>query len=357
MVRIRSGKRKRENAQGMVEFALILPILLLVVLGIVEFGRLLFFYSSVTSASREGARYGAAVGEISAGVDRYEDCAGIRDAARRAGTFARLEDDDITIQYDDGANLKDAVCPPTTTIGLADRVVVTVVGNFQPITPIIDVFFPDDGLDITSTTARTIIKEVGVKGTPVPTDTPPPGANPPTATFTDTPTFTPTDTPTETPTPTATSTGTPVPTNTPTEGPTPTYTNTPTPTNTPVPICGLEFRNFQQPSSSKITWDLYNNTGQGVLPVTVLGLSLSFPDNGGRQLTQIYFGGANVWIGATGSTATINPGDWLGTAADRYVGVGETKTLTLYFNKNMDSSGYTILVVTDNCVDPVSGSH
>jgi hypothetical protein len=357
MLRIPSGKRKQESAQGMVEFALILPILLLVILGIVEFGRLLFFYSSVTSASREGARYGAAVGEVSAGVDRYEDCAGIRDAARRAGTFARLEDADIIIQYDDGVNLKDSACPPTSTIGLADRIVITVVGNFQPITPIIDVFFPESGLDITSTTARTIIKDVGVKGTPVPTDTPPAGVDPATPTFTNTPTYTPSDTPTETPTPTATSTGTQLPTATPTDGPTPTNTNTPTPTNTPVPICGLEFRNFQQPSSSKVTWDLYNNTGDGVLPVTVLGLSLNFPDNGGRQLYQIDFGGVNVWNGASGSTATINPGDWLGTATNRYVDVGETKTFTLYFNKNMNTTGYTILVVTDNCVDPVSGSH
>jgi hypothetical protein len=124
-----------------------------------------------------------------------------------------------------------------------------------------------------------------------------------------------------------------------------------------VPICGLEFRNFQQPSNSKITWDLYNNTGTGVLPVTVLGLSLNFPDNGGRELYQIDFGGANVWNGTTGSTATVNPGDWvLNTEGFRHIGVGETKTFTLYFNKNMDSSGYTILVVTDNCVDPVSGS-
>ena len=60
MLRKLSEKKERQNAQGMVEFALILPILLLVILGIIEFGRLLFFYSSVTSASREAARYGSA---------------------------------------------------------------------------------------------------------------------------------------------------------------------------------------------------------------------------------------------------------------------------------------------------------
>jgi hypothetical protein len=108
-----------------------------------------------------------------------------------------------------------------------------VIGNFQPITPIIDIFFPDDGIDITSTTARTIIKEVGVKGTPAPTATLP-GA--PSATPTDTPTatptstFTPTETPTETPTPTGTQED--LPTDTP-QAPTNTPVNTPT--NTPPP--------------------------------------------------------------------------------------------------------------------------
>ena len=45
-----------------------------------------------------------------------------------------------------------------------------------------------------------------------------------------------------------------------------------------------------------------------------------------------------------------------GTEAARFVAVDDTKTFTLYFNKNMPTTGYDILVVTDNCVDPVSGS-
>jgi hypothetical protein len=360
MEKLRLPSHKKEKAQGMVEFALILPILLLLMVGIIEFGRMLFFYSSVTSASREGARYGSAVGEVG-GVSRYEDCGGIRDAALRAGVFAGIEESDIAIQYDDGVTLKDASCPPSSTVNLADRVVVTVTGNFEPITPFIEVFFPEDGLDIASTTARTIIKEVGVKGTAAPTSTSLPGGS------VDTPTFTPTNTPTNTPTPTETHT--PTATHTPTEGPTntpgptatpthtPTPTFTPTPTNTPVPICGLEFRNFQQPSNNKITWDLYNNPGTGVPDVTIEGFQLRFPDNGGRMLDQIVFDGILIWNGpSTDSTATINPDEWIGAEVDRFVAVDETKTFTLYFNKNMDSSGYDILVITDNCVDPVSGS-
>ena len=50
---------KRKNGQSVVEFALILPVLLLMVLGIIEFGRLLETTNVLTSAAREGVRAAA----------------------------------------------------------------------------------------------------------------------------------------------------------------------------------------------------------------------------------------------------------------------------------------------------------
>ena len=47
---------KSENGQSLVEFALVLPVLLLILLGIVEFGWLFNAQISMTSAAREGAR-------------------------------------------------------------------------------------------------------------------------------------------------------------------------------------------------------------------------------------------------------------------------------------------------------------
>ena len=49
---------RRENGQALVEMALILPILILLFWGIVEFGRLGHSYLTVTHAAREGARLG-----------------------------------------------------------------------------------------------------------------------------------------------------------------------------------------------------------------------------------------------------------------------------------------------------------
>jgi Flp pilus assembly protein TadG len=45
--------------QGLVEFALVLPLLLLILIGVLDLGRLSFAAMTVTNAAREGARYGA----------------------------------------------------------------------------------------------------------------------------------------------------------------------------------------------------------------------------------------------------------------------------------------------------------
>lgn len=57
----------RERGAAAVEFALILPILLLLIGGIVDFGRAMFTQVIVTNSAREGAR-AAVVGVNSAGL-------------------------------------------------------------------------------------------------------------------------------------------------------------------------------------------------------------------------------------------------------------------------------------------------
>jgi Flp pilus assembly protein TadG len=46
-----------ERGQDMVEFALILPVLMLVLLGIFDMGRVTYYASVLHNAAREGARY------------------------------------------------------------------------------------------------------------------------------------------------------------------------------------------------------------------------------------------------------------------------------------------------------------
>ncbi|MGW8144161.1 MAG: Calx-beta domain-containing protein, partial [Anaerolineales bacterium] len=154
------------KGQGMVEFALVIPILLLLIFGIIEAGRLLFLYSAVLSSSREAARYGSAAGEMSGSLRYYADCNGIRSAAMRIGKFAGISSTDISISYDHGpaSSSPFAICPLAADqqIALADRVIVQVVTTWQPLLPIVN-FKP---IPISAITRRTIIKDVEIEGTP-----------------------------------------------------------------------------------------------------------------------------------------------------------------------------------------------
>ena len=166
------GRRERTRGQGMVEFAMTLPLLLLLLLGIIEFGRLLFVYSSVISAAREAARYGAAGGRINPtnlnSVTYFRDCNGIRSAAIRIAGIAGVPNTTtgVRIRYDDGtAILADNVadmCPVNgngpENIGQGDRIEVTVTARFVPTNGIV----PIPAINIFSTVRRSVIVNVQV---------------------------------------------------------------------------------------------------------------------------------------------------------------------------------------------------
>ena len=68
------GKRhKGERGASLVEFALIMPLLLILVLGIVEFGYLFAQFNEVRHAAREGARYAAVSNPADYNGDGSED--------------------------------------------------------------------------------------------------------------------------------------------------------------------------------------------------------------------------------------------------------------------------------------------
>lgn len=158
---LRKGYNRRSvlNGQGLVEFAVILPLMLTLIMGIIEFGRLAITYTAVSTASREGARYGAAVGNNGVGtVARYEDCIGIRDSAKRvASAFTNIDYSNIQIEYDTGpGSAVYANCqPPVGAVELGHRIIVRVVVTYEPLFSVgIEPF------QITSEAKRTIVKEV-----------------------------------------------------------------------------------------------------------------------------------------------------------------------------------------------------
>jgi Flp pilus assembly protein TadG len=54
-----TGRRSDERGAGLVEMALVTVLLLLLLAGVVDLGRVFYEYIIVTNAAREGARYGS----------------------------------------------------------------------------------------------------------------------------------------------------------------------------------------------------------------------------------------------------------------------------------------------------------
>jgi len=151
------------KGQGMVEFAIVFPLLLVLLLGIIEFGRLMFNRSAVIAASREAARYGAAIQDIGGGIPQFEDCQGIREAAKRIGKYAGIEDGDITIQYSNEYGVYSTSYPPGQDVGVTDLISVTVDTTLSPLTPLANF----NSIPITSSSSRTILRKItlGESGT------------------------------------------------------------------------------------------------------------------------------------------------------------------------------------------------
>jgi Flp pilus assembly protein TadG len=148
--------------QGMVEFALALPVLLLLLFGVIEVGRLMVMYSSVQAASREAARYAAAAGSPNGSTTPYYmDTTGITAAAQRISTLIGVTQ--VVVSYDHGPNAGSNNCPGTAfnpasadAVSARDRVNVTVRANYQPFLGIT----PLKAFQIQATTCRTIVKDI-----------------------------------------------------------------------------------------------------------------------------------------------------------------------------------------------------
>ena len=77
-------KLRSESGASAVEFALLLPVLMMILFGIIEFGLALYRQAILTNASREGARLGIVQSipaitnaQIDAAIDNYLTAAGI----------------------------------------------------------------------------------------------------------------------------------------------------------------------------------------------------------------------------------------------------------------------------------------
>ena len=91
MAKMNIGPRRSEGGQAIVELALTLPLLLLVVMGIFDFGFMFQRYEVVTNAAREGARVGVlqasgyTTGDAAQRALQYMDVGGLNVPTRGCG--------------------------------------------------------------------------------------------------------------------------------------------------------------------------------------------------------------------------------------------------------------------------------
>ncbi len=61
-------KNRLQRGQDLMEYALVLPIMLLILMSILDLGRVVYVYSSLHNSVRDGARYGIISPTDSAGI-------------------------------------------------------------------------------------------------------------------------------------------------------------------------------------------------------------------------------------------------------------------------------------------------
>jgi hypothetical protein len=128
-------RRPRSRGQALVEFALVIPVFLLLIIATFDLGAGVFAYNSVTNAAREGVRL-AIVNQTLASIE-----------SRTLGSTAIAETaaPNVTIQYfrpapDPDPTVNDP-CPTPIAVGCV--AVVTFQTTYTPFTPIIrQILFP-----------------------------------------------------------------------------------------------------------------------------------------------------------------------------------------------------------------------
>jgi len=137
-----SPASRRLSGQAMVEFALVMPLLLILLLAIFDAGRVVFAYNSITNAAREGARLAIV----------NQDAASVRARANGQVAIADTSPGAVTISFYKAVPNAD----PTTNdacspLSAGCVVVVAYEATLQPITPIISNIVFSSGITLTAT--------------------------------------------------------------------------------------------------------------------------------------------------------------------------------------------------------------
>ena len=132
---------ERSRGQALVEFSLIIPIFLLLLISLFDLGRAVFTFNTLTNAAREGARIAIV----------NQDKPSIILRAKQASALIELNDPSVTVNFyqvkDDGtADLND----PCNLVAVGCLAVVSFEATYTPITPIVSNLLFKDGVTMTA---------------------------------------------------------------------------------------------------------------------------------------------------------------------------------------------------------------
>lgn len=133
-LRTRARKPGRRRGQALVEFALVVPLLLLLIVIVIDFGRALYVQTAIQNGAREGARFGSVhpqwVDNATPGLSNPDP----NNVKYRASTepAATVPSTNVTVTCTNAG-----VTESCTVAGSGHRIDVRVTATFTPITPLI----------------------------------------------------------------------------------------------------------------------------------------------------------------------------------------------------------------------------
>jgi Flp pilus assembly protein TadG len=131
----------RQRGQAIAEFAIVIPLLFLMLVGLVDVGRIVYINNALAQGAREGARWGAVQG-------RASSPAGLISVADEVKTrMTAVPNPTVTVTCD-------RLVTTTTDCSTGDIINVNVTSSVTPITPIIGEFI--GALSLTSTAKMSI---------------------------------------------------------------------------------------------------------------------------------------------------------------------------------------------------------
>lgn len=121
-------QRERRTGQALVEFSLVIPLFLLLLVGLFDLGRAVFAYNTLTNAAREGARIAI--------VNQYKPS--IIQRAKDQTAIVELNDPSVSIDFyqvnADGTADTSTQC---ALVAVGCLAVVSFEATYRPITPFI----------------------------------------------------------------------------------------------------------------------------------------------------------------------------------------------------------------------------